>query len=170
VRRLLTVAVAILVLAAACSAGPAAPPVTGETSICDDVACLTYPDGWEVVEVGDTFIRFTHPADPEHLHATISPTNMEGVVTEAGGTWPALPADAVRAFWALLEETGAGRLGALRPVPGGIRSVGTYGKGRMWFLLLPTDATHAIGVEVRAPNRSWETHADVFFSHVTTLP
>ena len=76
-----------------------------------------------------------------------------------------------RSFWALLEETDVGSLERLERIPGGnIRADGSYEGGRMWTLLVPGDGESAVGVEVRGPNRSWEAHADVFFSAVELIP
>ena len=162
--------VASLLILAACSAGPEAPPISATEVACAEAFCIAHPDGWEV-EVGDTFISFQHPAAPDAALATIGFTNSEAVVTAAGGTWPANNETVARSFWALLEETDVGSLERLERIPGGnVRAYGSYEEGRMWTLLVPGDGTTAVGVEVRGPNRSWETHAEVFFSAVELIP
>jgi len=168
--RLLVAALAFAVVTAGCGTGPAAPPVGDVAVACAETVCVAYPQGWEILETGSDFIRFHHPSAPETALATVGTTNMRGVVEEAGGTWPAPPDEAARALWTLLEETGAGEYGGMSRLGGAIRTFGTYGSGRMWFLLVPLDSERAIGVEVRGPNRSWETHADVFFSQVVPVP
>jgi len=37
----------------------------------------------------------------------------------------------------------------------------------MWHLLYPLEGSSAIGIEMRAPNDSWETHADAVFESVS---
>ena len=160
----------LVVVAAGCSTGPDAPPVTGREVACADTVCVAYPEGWEILEVGPDFIRFAHPAGEDAL-ATVAPTNLRAVVEQAGGTWPATPTAVAEAFWRLLAETGVGELGTVEPLADGrVRSFGAYGNGRMWVLLVPVDAEHGIGVEVRGPNRTWESHAEVFFSDVVPVP
>jgi hypothetical protein len=34
----------------------------------------------------------------------------------------------------------------------------------MWYLLHPIQGSVGIGIEMRAPNGSWETHADAVFN------
>ena len=51
-------------------------------------------------------------------------------------------------------------------VGGAVRSWGSHETGDMWFLLVPIDSVDAIGLEIRAPNDSWESHADVVFPSV----
>lgn len=167
-RRFLAVLVAVALVAAACAAsGPSAPPVEGTEVVCNDLFCATYPQGWEVLEVGDTFIRFAHPADPERILASVGVNNLEALVVASGRSWPADAETAARAFWDLLAASDVGELVDLRRVPGGaIRSQGTYEGGRMWFGLVPTSVDRGIGVEMRAPNLSWEDHAAVFLDGV----
>ncbi len=167
----LAVLVASALVVAACASGPSAPPIDGRDVACADTVCIAYPSGWEVIETGPDFIRFQHPSAPNVALATVGPTNMEAVVVQAGGTWPARPVDVVEAFWRLLEETGVGELATTTPVgDGAVRSMGAYEGGRLWYLLVPTGTSRAIGVEVRGPDASWESHADVFFSEVVPIP
>ncbi len=125
--------------------------------------CIDYPGDWTVLEEGDDFVTFAHPADPEIVLASAAQVNMEGVVTQAGESWPQLTDGVVRAFWSLLGETGA-RLSTLDPRrDGSVASLGTHEDGRLWLLIAPIDSTNAVGVEVRAPNTTWSSHVDVFF-------
>ena len=137
---------------------------------CTDAFCVTYPDDWSV-EVGDDYLSFTHPDAPDRARATVASINMEAVVIEAGGTWPASPEDAVRAFWTLLDEAGVGELERIDSADvDGIVSTGSWEGGRMWTLLRPTSSSEAVTVEVLAPNESWESHAAVFLSGLELLP
>ncbi len=94
---------------------------------------------------------------------------MEGLITATGGTWPRTTDDVVRALWELLDD-GNAELGSLRLLSdGSVRSFGTFGGGRMWHRLAPVGGERAVGVEVRAPNSSWESHADVFLDGLEPL-
>jgi len=159
---------AVVVVAASCASnGPAAPAPGSPDVACVDDFCIVYPGDWEAAP-GVGYVSFTHPTAPDRAMATISILNMEGVVVNAGGVWPTTPDEVARAFWQLLEEAEVADLVRLeRRVGGSVESFGSYQDGRLWHLLIPVDATRAIGVEVRGPNNSWETHADVFFSNVT---
>ncbi len=89
---------------------------------------------------------------------------MEAIVEGTGGTWPVSPEDTTRAFWSLLEEADAGTFErSVRRVGGAIKSWGTHTDGEMWHLLYPIEGSRAVGIEMRAPNDSWETHADIVF-------
>lgn len=165
-RRLLIVTV---VAVAACSAGPEAPLVEPVDRVCSDLLCTNVPAGWEV-EMGDGYVAFRHPEAPEVALATVSPINMQALVENAGGAWPATTEDVVRSFWQLLEEAGVAGFERLERLPGGaFRSEGSHEGGRLWHLVIPTAGSDAIGFEVRGPNRSWKAHADVFFSDVELL-
>jgi hypothetical protein len=162
-------ALGFLLLAVACSSGPTAPAVEPVERVCGDLFCATVPNGWEV-EIGERYMAFHHPLAPDQAFATISPINMEAMVVNAGGSWPAGTEDVVRSFWQLLDEAGAGHLEHLERFPGGsFRSEGTHEDGLLWHLLIPGAGSDAVGFEVRGPNRSWEMHADVFFSDVEVL-
>ena len=39
----------------------------------------------------------------------------------------------------------------------------------MWHVVHPTGGSAAIGVELRAPNDSWESHADLVFGSIMPL-
>ena len=85
----------------------------------------------------------------------------------AGGSWPATTAEVSRSFWALLEQAGVGEFErSVRMVGGSERSWGSHEDGPMWHMVFPVGATSGIGVEIRAPNDSWETHADAVFESV----
>ena len=95
----------------------------------------------------------------------------EALTTAAGQQWPATTETVMESFWALIEESGEGELiRTERLVGGAIRSWGTHSTGTMWFLLVPVDGSEGIGVELRGPNGSWETHADFVFPTVVPLP
>ena len=159
----------MVVLLAACSTGPAAPAIDGVDLACSEGFCVTYPVGW-AVEHGDVFLAFTHEAAPGVANATISPLNLQAVVENAGGTWPAPTEEVVRGFWLLLEEGDSGSFERLERLTGGaFRSEGSHQDGRLWHLLIPGEGNRGIAIEVRGPNRSWESHADVFFSNVEVL-
>lgn len=165
-RRLL---IGIVLLLAACSAGPNAPPVGSAERVCSELVCIDVPEGWEV-ELGDGYIAFRHLEAPEEAIATVSSISMEALVESAGGTWPAATEDVVRSFWQLLEEADVGRFERLERLTGGaFRSEGSHEGGRLWHLVIPGAGSDAIGFEVRGPNRSWQTHADVFFSDVQVV-
>lgn len=162
--------VSVLLLVSACgSAEPDAPPPGATELICDDEICIVYPGDWEA-EPGDGYIGFSHPSAPESALATAAVVNMEAIAGAAGLAWPVSAEDVERAFWQLIEEADAGDLGTIERRQGGsIESLGSSEDLRLWHLLVPIDSTHAIGVEVRGPNRTWESHAAVFFSDVRPM-
>jgi hypothetical protein len=129
---------------------------------------VTIPDGW-VAEVGDTYISAFHELAPADTFLTAGIVNQRAIVESSGGEWPAPTVDVVRAFWSLLESAGVGEFERSQRLVGGAeRSWGRHEDGEMWHLLVPTGATAAIGVEIRAPNDSWESHADAVFASVET--
>lgn len=124
------------------------------------------PNGWGG-EVGESHIAFHHEVAPESTFLTANAVDMEAIVTAAGGSWPATTEDVMAAFWSLLEEVDEGRLiRTERMVGGAIRSWGTHSTGDMWYLIVPVEGSRGIGVELRAPNNSWEAHADRVFASV----
>ncbi len=157
----------LLLVLAACSTGSEAPPVDGVDMVCIEPLCIAYPAGWEVVEEGAEFIAFAHPDALEQALATVGPLNMQAVVEGAGGSWPAPTEEVVRSFWQLLEEADVASFESMERLTGGaFRSEGNYEEGRLWHLLIPGTQSGGVGVEVRGPNASWQSHADVFFSKV----
>ena len=92
---------------------------------------------------------------------------MEALVEGAGGSWPAPTEEVVRSFWQLLEEADVATFVRMERLTGGaFRSEGNYEEGRLWHLLIPGTQSGGVGVEVRGPNATWQSHADVFFSDV----
>lgn len=165
--RTLVSLLAVALLLAGCSQGPAAPPVGTPATVCTEGFCLDVPEGWGD-EVGDTYIAFHHDVLPDGTFLTANLVDMEAIVESAGGTWPVPTEEVVTAFWSLLEDVDEGELARTeRQLGGAIRSWGVHSTGQMWHLLYPVDGTVAIGVEMRGPNDSWETHADAVFPTVT---
>lgn len=157
------VVVGFLVLAA-CSSGPAAPVVSVLETVCNELFCLDVPEGWEA-EIGETYLSFHHELDPNHTFLTAGVADMEAMVVASGGTWPVSTEEATRSFWSLLEEVDvASYVRSQRLVGGAIKSWGTHVDGEMWYLLVPVEGSTGIGIEMRAPNGSWETHADTVFN------
>ena len=161
----------VVLLITACGAsdsGPEAPEV-GETAVaCADEFCVEYPVSW-TVEEGETFLAFDHPLDPDRLLASAGSVDMAALVEAVGGTWPAEPEDAVSAFWSLIGG-GEASVDEITTEDGRVLSEGTLEGLRMWYLLVPIGGGEAVGVEVRAPNRTWAGHAEVFRSGLTISP
>lgn len=135
--------------------------------VCTDAFCLDVPSGWGG-DMGDTHITFNHDVLPDGTFLTANVVDMEAIVVAAGGVWPVPPDDVAAAFWSLIEQAGEGEMRrAERQVGGAIRSWGSHSTGDMWHLLVPVDGTVAIGVEMRGPNDSWQSHADAVFPSVT---
>ncbi|MCB1246458.1 MAG: hypothetical protein KDB69_04250 [Acidimicrobiia bacterium] len=160
----------MLALIAACSSGPAAPEVGSGERVCAEGFCIRVPDGW-VVEVGTTYISAHHELAPDTTFLTAGEVNQQAIAEAAGVVWPAPTPEVERAFWSLLESAGAGSFDRSERVLGGAeRSWGTHDDGDMWHLLAPTEGTHAVGIELRAPNRSWESHAEFVFDSLVIVP
>ncbi|MGI9643638.1 MAG: hypothetical protein ACR2N9_12790 [Acidimicrobiia bacterium] len=158
--------VVLVWLLASCSSGPAAPPAEPARETCTSAVCMDVPDGWGG-EVGDTYLAFHHAVAPESTFLTANTVDMEAIVVAAGGSWPATTEDVMTSFWALLEEVDEGRLiRTERMVGGAIRSWGSHSTGDMWYLIVPVEGSRGIGVEIRAPNDSWEAHVDRIFPSV----
>lgn len=170
-KRSLALAAATALLAAACGgAGPDATPVGDVDLVCSDSFCAEIPSEWELIDSGADYLSFVHPLDREALLATVGPVNMEGVVTANGGTWPQTVSGVVEIFWGAADG-GDADLGTLTVLPdGSVESFGVFGAGRMWARMIPLNVTQAVGVEMRAPNSSWERHAEVLLDSVVTLP
>ncbi|MEN8041866.1 MAG: hypothetical protein ABFR95_10230 [Actinomycetota bacterium] len=158
-----------LLVASACSSGPAAPSIEATQQVCNDLFCVDVPEGW-VPEIGDTYIAFNHRIDPDNTFLTVGTLDMEAVVENAGGTWPVPPEEVTAAFWALLDDAEVGSFErSARQVGGAIKSWGNHSDGDMWHLLYPVDGSRGIAIELRAPNDSWETHADQVFTSLEVL-
>jgi hypothetical protein len=166
---MLTLSVAVMAVVAACSNGPTAPPVGESALVCTDAFCLSYPQAWAVVDQGAEHVALAHPQAPDSLLASVAMVNLEALVVAAGELWPQQPDAVVRIFWSQIDG-GDADVGEVRPqLDGSVRSVGVFRGGRLWFALYPIDASHGVGVEVRAPNRTWETHAAVFMDGLRLL-
>ena len=162
-------ATAALVISA-CGTGAEAPTVDASDLVCTATFCAEYPSGWELVDEGDSFVSLAHPLDPDTLLATVGPVNMEGLVVANGGTWPQTVSGVVDAFWRAADG-GEADLATSTILPdGSVESFGVFRGGRMWARLIPLTTTEAIGVEMRAPNRSWERHAEVLLDSVVAVP
>ncbi len=157
------VAVILVVATGGTDAGPVAPPVGQLETVCTGDVCVRHPAGWDV-EVGEGFLTFAHPADPAQILGSVGKVNMRGLVEGAGGTWPAPPAEAARAFFELLGETqDAGMDGDPQVLgDGSVAAQGTLEGLRIWYRLVPRDGEAAVGIEIRAPNRTWQGHADAW--------
>lgn len=159
--------VAFVLVVSACSSGTSAPPVGALETVCNDIFCVDVPQGWEA-EIGATYLSFSHEADPSRTFLTVGIVDMQGVVEATGGVWPVSPVETTRAFWRLLEDADVGEFErSTRRVGGAIKSWGTHVDGEMWHLLYPTEGAMAVGIEMRAPNTSWEIHADFVFDSLT---
>jgi len=162
--------VGLSLIAAACSSGPAAPTPEPTDRVCNADFCIEVPVGW-TVEVGDGFMAGHHDVAPTETFLTVGLINLEAIVQGAGGSWPASTDEVARAFWTLLEDAGVGSFTrSQRMVGGAERSWGTHETGTMWHLVYPTAPSAGIGVELRAPNDTWETHADAVFASLETVP
>jgi hypothetical protein len=169
-RRLITGLASLALVATACGGGPDATAVGDTELVCTETFCAEIPADWNVIDSGDGYVSFAHPLDPEALLATVGPVNMEGLVTANGGTWPQTVAGVVEVFWEAADG-GNADLGTLTVLPdGSVESFGAFGGGRMWTRLIPLTISEAIGVEMRAPNSSWASHADVLLDSVQVLP
>lgn len=142
--------------------GPTAPPIGEIVTSCSATACVDHPSDW-IVEQGETYLAFRHPLDSEQVIASVGAVDMAALVEADGGTWPAPPRRAIEAFWDLIGGGEDASLDGIDSRPdGAIRSEGVLEGLRMWHLLVPGFGRVGVGVEVRAPNGSWQAHADVF--------
>jgi hypothetical protein len=158
-----------LLVAAACSSGPAAPAVSVLETVCSERFCVDVPEAWDA-EIGETYLSFHHSLDPNHTFLTAGVADMEAMVVASGGTWPVSVEEAARSFWSLLEEADVADFKrSQRLVGGAIKSWGTHSDGDMWYLLYPVEGSMGIGIEMRAPNPSWETHADAVFNSLVVI-
>lgn len=161
-------AIMVVALLASCSSGPAAPnPGTGN-EVCTNTFCIVVPDGWQT-EVGDTYVSAHHEIAPDTTFLTAGEINQRAIVENAGGQWPTTTPEVARAFWTLLEQADVGSFErSARMLGGAERSWGEHEAGTMWHLVYPLDGEDGVGVELRAPNDSWERHADLVFASVRT--
>ena len=160
--------IGLLVFVVACGAetGWAAPEIGDLRTACNDVACVDYPEGWQV-EIGETFISLRYPSSA--AMATVGNVDMQGVTVANGGIWPAATESVVRDFWDLLGGGEDAELKGLETLDdGSIRSEGKLGIQNLWHRLIPVSGPTAVGVEVRGPDSSWEAHADVILG--STVP
>lgn len=159
-----------LALLASCGTGPQAPLAVAGDLVCNAGYCVMAPTGWDVIENGEDFTRFAHGATPEAM-ATVAPVNMEAVMVQSGGSWPAPAESVVRAFWELLDAAGSASFGSLEfAADGSVSSRGSYESGRLWYRLIPLTGSRGLGIEVRGPNSSWQSHADVFLGSLAVVP
>lgn len=160
----------LVVVVSACSSGPDAPPIAGSETVCTETFCIDVPDGW-TYEVGTEYVSAHHDLAASKTFLTAGVINLEAIVVNAGGSWPVSTPEVTRAFWKLLEDAGVGTFSRSQRVVGGAeRSWGKHQDGVMWHLIVPTGGSSGIGVEMRAPNDSWETQADFVFDSVKVLP
>lgn len=157
------VAITLALGATACGGGAVAPPIDATDQVCVDDFCVDYPNGWTVAETGELHISFSHPESEEVL-ATVGRVNLESIAVNAGAAWPVAPRDVVDLLWSILDGGDAELANVMLEAGGVLDSWGFISTGRMWHRLVPVTPSKGIGVEVRAPNQSWEAHADVFRS------
>ena len=87
---------------------------------------------------------------------------MQGVVENAGNTWPQGPEQTMRDFWALLDELGEASLDELIVGPGDVVDTkGSLDDRVLWHRLLPLAPPRAWGAELRAVDSTWESHAEI---------
>lgn len=152
---------ALAILLAACSGGGGvqAPPLGPTTQACNDLFCLDYPADW-VVDIGADYLALEHPGSGGRAVATVGNVDMQGLQFGAGGQWPAPVDEVSESFWELLGQDQDVALDGLDILEdGSVRTNGNFEDRRMWHRLIPVDGPRAVGVEVRAPNRSWDSHA-----------
>lgn len=159
---------ALALLAVGCSSGADAPTFDGTEEVCIPDFCVNYPSGWSVAETGPRFVAFAHPAG-EDVIATVGRVNLEGITVNAGGTWPVPARDVVDLLWMILDGGDAELASVDLIADGALDSWGAISTGRLWHRLIPISASRGFGVEVRAPNSSWETHADIFRQNLVVL-
>jgi hypothetical protein len=160
----------VFVVVGACGGGgPTAPPVGDVERICGDNFCVDVPVSWEIVEATDEFVSLRHPLAPEEIVATVGQVNMEGIVTADGKEWPQNTDAVVRSFWNLIDGGGA-ELATVDPLrDGSVETFGTFASGRLWYRLTPLEGSSAIGIEVRGPDSSWASHAEIIMCSLVVL-
>ncbi len=155
--------ISVAVAASRSDSGPDAPPVEALTTDCFADGCAEHPTGWDV-EVGDTFLTFAHPLDPDRVLGSVGKVDMEGLVTNAGGSWPAPTEDVVRAFFELLGQDQDAEIEGDPELlaDGSVQAEGRLEGLHLWYRLVPVDGPRAIGIEIRAPNNTWDAHAEAW--------
>ena len=149
--------------------GPEAPDVIATDRACATQFCIDYPTDWRV-EVGDTFVTFEHPLDPQHILGSVGLVDMRGLVEGTGEPWPASVESAVRAFWTLLGDNQDASLDRITiGDDGSVRSVSNLENLRLWHRLIRVSGPSAVGIEVRAPNASWGGHVQVLRDGLTLV-
>lgn len=161
----------LLLAAVACSAGPQAPTVNGSDLVCVESFCAGYPDGWSFA-TGTDFISFQiDDADLIDVVANAANFDPQGVVEAVGGTWPAPTREVSEAFWQLLAEGSGASLDEIVVLDdGSVRSRGGFDGGVLWHRMIINADGSGVGIEMRAPNDSWEPHADVFLDGLVVQP
>ena len=161
----------LLLVAVACSAGPQAPTVSGSELVCVEGLCASYPNGWAVA-TGSDFVAFQiDDADLVDVVANAARFDPQGVVEAVGGSWPAPPREVAEAFWQLLADGSGASLDELVVLDdGSVRSRGGFDGGVLWHRMIINADGSGVGIEMRAPNSSWEPHADVFLNGLVVQP
>ncbi|GBE24661.1 hypothetical protein BMS3Bbin02_00936 [bacterium BMS3Bbin02] len=153
------VALAFLLLVAACGSAAAAPVVGVLETVCVDAFCVDVPQGWTVSDQGASFLVLVNPADQDAV-ITIAPMNMEGVATAGGRVWPISKSEFVAVMWAVVDD-GRAEVRSVEPqLDGSIDSYVVLPNGYAWHRLVTVDSPRAFSIELRAPDRSWQEHAD----------
>lgn len=157
----LLLATASWVPAAGCGAAPAAPTVGAVAEACAETSfCIGMPEGWVAVDRGPRHVTIEHP---DGVDATVGFVEMDRVVAATGGSWPQSPEQVARSLWALFDGGEAALDDVTTSPDGSVRTKGSISTGTQWHLLVPLEGATAVGVVVRAPAASWETHVDAIF-------
>lgn len=108
------------------------------------------------------FISFQNDEVPEAV-ANAAGFDPRGVLNAVGGAWPASTEAVAEAFWQLLSEGSGASLDDLAVLDdGSVRTKGSFDGGVLWHRMIVAPDGSGIGIEMRAPNASWQSHADVF--------
>ncbi len=144
-----------------CGAPPDAPPVGAVAEACAETSfCIGMPEGWTAVDRGPRHVTIEHP---DGADATVGFVEMDRVVAATGGSWPQSPEQVARSLWALFDGGDAALDEVTTRPDGSVRSAGSISTGTQWHLLVPLEDASAVGVVVRAPAASWESHVDAVF-------
>lgn len=160
-----------MLVAVACSSGPQAPSVNGSDLVCVESFCASYPNGWSFA-TGSDFVAFQiDDVDLVNVVANAAGFDPQGVVEAVGGTWPAPTRQVSEAFWQLLADGSGASLDEIVVLDdGSVRSRGGFDGGVLWHRMIINPDGSGIGIEMRAPNSSWEPHADVFLNGLVVQP